>query len=85
MGKHVFARSKAIVGHDGGTVRLYENEVWSADDPVVKANPEQFSAEPVTVRRSPGSIAPAVEDVTFDQPVEAATATPGEKRRTRRV
>ena len=84
MGKYVFARSKAIIGHEGSTVRLYENEVWAADDPVVTANPDQFSATPVSIRRSPGQAAPAVEDATFDQPVEEATSTPGVKRRTTR-
>jgi hypothetical protein len=76
--KHVFSKAKTIIGHDGAAVRLYENEVWAADDPVVKAHPDAFSSEPTTVRRTPAGI--GVKDVT----VEEATAEPGAKRTTTR-
>lgn len=83
MGKYVFSTAKAIVAHVGGTVRLYENEVWAADDPVVKANPDAFSDEPVSIRRTPGPVTPtAVEEATAAAEVEDTTAEPGAKRRT---
>lgn len=78
---HVFSTAKAIVAVDGVPVRLYENEVWAADDPVVKANPTCFSTEPVKIRRTPGPATPSVETATEPE-VEDTTAEPGAKRRT---
>lgn len=66
---YVYATATTIVGP--GRVRIYEGEVWAADDPVVKAHPDLFSDTPSKLRRT----APA--------PVETASAAPGEKRRTR--
>lgn len=72
---YVYALSTTIaVTPDGDKVRVHEGEVWAADDPLVKASPKLFGKTPSKVRRT----APEKE-----QPVEQATAAPGEKRRTR--
>ena len=52
---------------------------WSADDPVVKAHPEMFSADPRW------GLAYSVEPEGWDAPVEQATAAPGERRTIRRA
>lgn len=72
MADFVLSKSKVIVGHNGEQFRLYEDELWAADDPLVKAHPELFTRTPAKVRRS--APAPVVEE---------ATAEPGAKRRTR--
>ena len=51
---------------------LRKGEAWSADDPVVRAHPGLFSADPGKARAS-------------ERPVEQATRAPGEKSRARRV
>ena len=72
---YAYAKSTTIIGHQGGRVRLYEGEVWAANDPVVVDHPEFFSDKPTKLRRTaPGAA-----------PVETATAVPGEKRTTRRT
>ena len=53
---------------------LIQDEAWDADDPVVKARPDLFNAEPSIVR---GVRAPAPPT---EASVETATAAPGEKR-----
>lgn len=68
---YVFAVSSASVGWNDGLVRLFEGDVWRADDPFVKAHPRFFSSVPVRVHSVAGV-------------VEQATAAPGEKRQTKR-
>lgn len=55
------------------TAQLVQDEAWDADDPIVKARPELFNAEPSIVRGTRKR----------EAPVETATAEPGEKRTTR--
>ena len=52
---------------------------WHVDDPVVKAHPDLFSADPRY------GLAYSVEPDGWDAPVEQATAAPGERRQTRRT
>jgi len=54
------------------TVNIVENELWDADDPIVKSHPQFFSADLDTHARR--TVAPKV--------IEEATAEPGAKRRT---
>ena len=72
MADHVFAASTCAIRHADQVIRLRIGETWAANDPVVKAHPELFSALPETVKRSTPE-------------VETATAAPGEKRGRRRA
>lgn len=68
----VFAATTAVVFWNGERVRLHRDDIWYANDPLVKARPELFTDRPQVIRGS---------GVT----VETATAEPGEKRPVRRV
>lgn len=60
-----------------GITRVEAGTVWPADDPIVKAQPQGFSADPT---KAPGFRC----TVNPHGDVEQASATPGEKRNTRR-
>jgi hypothetical protein len=60
-----------------GLTRVDAGTVWPASDPIVKSNPNGFSADPIA---SPGFRATARPPGD----VEQATAAPGEKRNARR-
>jgi len=62
----------------GARGMVHKGTHWSADDPVVKTNPELFSDDPRW------GLNYSVEPEGYDAPVEQATAAPGEKRNTRR-
>lgn len=66
-----FCSSSALIGWNGQTFHLRAGSVWSADDPLVKANPDMFSDAPEVLETSTG--------VKY-RPVERATAAPGERR-----
>ena len=68
----VFANCNAHLAN--GTLNL--DEAWDDNDPLVKARPELFNAEPTIVRG---------QRKQADPPVEKATAAPGEKRTTKRA
>ena len=71
----VYATSTTSITNDQGLAfTLHKGEVWDADDPLVKSRPGFFSKTPVIVRVSHGQ---------GWQPVEQATAAPGERRKTR--
>ena len=61
-----------------GTGMVRKGSHWPADDPVVKAHPDLFSADPRF------GLNYSVEPDGFDAPAETATKAPGEKRQTRR-
>jgi hypothetical protein len=65
--EYVFSQAACSFDHDGLTINLQPDQVWDANDPVVRAHPELFAADPVRVRRTVS-------------PVEEATAAPGQKR-----
>lgn len=65
----VFAATTTVVFHDGGRVRLAEDDPWEAEDPFVKARPELFRDRPRQVFGSRGRV------------VETAAVEPGGKRR----
>lgn len=77
----VYAKGTAVVmTPDGGRHTVQGGQHWPADDPVVRANPTLFSADPrygVSFSTPPRELA--------EPPVEQATAAPGEKRATRRA
>lgn len=57
-------------------VVVRRGEAWDADDPVVKANPSMFSADPAAARQT--------RLRSRDEVVEQATRAPGERSRARR-
>ncbi len=63
----------AVDAATGLKIRLVPGEAWAADDPFVKANPDKFSLEPPTIRRTVARVI-----------VEQASKAPGEKRATKR-
>lgn len=67
-GNLVYGLVAAVTFVDGQRVRVVVDEAWDADDPVVKARPDLFTAAPSRVQTT----------------VEQATQAPGEKRTTRR-
>ena len=76
----VYAKwSGQVAAPDGGRWNVQGGQHWPADDPVVLANPGMFSADPrfgVTYSAAPAELS--------EEPVEQATAGPGEKRNVRR-
>lgn len=75
----VFARETRHVGTaagGGGVVR--KGSHWPAEDPVVVANPDLFTADPRY------GMSYSVQPDGWDAPVEQATSAPGERRATRR-
>lgn len=64
---------------EGGRAQVWKGSHWPADDPIVKAFPTHFTADPrygLQFTKQPSG--------WEDPPVEQATAAPGEKRQTRR-
>jgi hypothetical protein len=77
----VYARwTQQVSTPDGGRHSVIGGQHWPADDPVVKAAPDGlFDTDPrygVTYSTPPAELA--------EEPVEQATAGPGEKRNVRR-
>lgn len=79
----VYATTTAYVS-DGMTI--HKGQHWSADDPVVRANPDLFSPDPrYGLTFSPGAAPREMAYAPGEEiPVEQATAGPGEKRTVRR-
>jgi len=71
--KVVYARARFIPGGYGGVVEFGTH--WPADDPIVAAHPDMFSADPGFGLAY--SVPPAE---LLDPPVEMASAAPGERR-----
>lgn len=67
----VVAVNTANVSCGGRRWHVQRGSAWAADDPVVKAHPDLFTAE-------------AGANVHRSVPVEQATRAPGERRATRR-
>jgi hypothetical protein len=76
----VYAKySTQVVTPDGARWSVQGGQHWPADDPVVRAAQDVFSADArygVSFSAAPAELA--------DPPVEQATAAPGEKRNVRR-
>lgn len=70
-----------IVLPSGSTVIVHKGTHWPAGDPVVKLRPELFTTDPRYGLLY--TAAPPGYDAELE-PVEAATAVPGEKRSARR-
>jgi hypothetical protein len=60
---------------DGALTPVFVGQHWRASDPVVKASPDMFSADPRFGLCGYGT--PAADELP---PVEQATAAPGERR-----
>ncbi len=69
---YVYPNCVTVVRWEGGRVRLNPEQQWPADDPFVKARADLFTTTPLNVAHSAGY-----------EPVERATAAPGETRRVR--
>jgi hypothetical protein len=76
----VYAKHSAqVMTPDGGRWNVQAGQHWPAGDPVVEAMPGMFSADArygVTFSAAPPELS--------EEPVEQATAGPGEKRNVRR-
>ena len=70
-----FPTAATSLGWRGITIDLRPDQVWSADDPFVKAHPDLFADEPPILQHSSGA---------RRRGVEQATSAPGEKRDVRR-
>lgn len=74
----VYATGNSVVAlPGGGRMRVTKGGHWPADDPVVKAHPELFSAD------ARYGLTFSAEPRGYDAPVEQATAAPGERRNRR--
>jgi hypothetical protein len=74
-----YATANAIINRPGGgAVRVRKGSHWPTDDPIVQAQPSLFSDDPRW------GLEYSVQPDGFDDPVEQATAAPGEKRNVRR-
>lgn len=74
MERIVYARVNARLMDDRGlSYNIVENQVWAADDPLVRQYPGHFSEEPAKVLRT-------VPEAQVEAPVERAVAAPGQKR-----
>jgi hypothetical protein len=69
----VYATATTMVG----PYRVEFGSYWPADDPVVKAHPGLFSADP---RKANLSSTVSVADDEGSPPVEMVTGAPGERR-----
>jgi hypothetical protein len=77
----VFATETAsLTSPDGSSVLVRKGTHWSADDPLVRAYPGVFAADPRYGLSWTGPPPPEMSE----PPVEQATAAPGEKRNVRR-
>jgi len=74
----VYAKSTVVLAHAGQRIPVRAGEAWDGNDPLVAQYPNEFTPAPRAVRVTTN---PQGWD---EAPVEAATATPGEKRQTRR-
>ncbi len=75
MERIVYARINARLMDDRGlSYNVVENQVWAADDPLVRQYPGNFSDEPIRVLRTVAAPPPT------EAPVERAVAAPGQKR-----
>lgn len=72
----VYAAVDSVLAHGGQRIRVKPGEVWAADDPLVAQYPQAFTDQPRGMRVTTSASGWAE--------VEQATATPGEKRTTRR-
>lgn len=87
----VYAVNNATLPHNGGQVPVRKGGHWPADDPIVQAYPDLFSADPrwgmaYTVEPD-GYDGPPLDPAAAQArgiPIEQATAAPGETRTTRR-
>jgi hypothetical protein len=72
----VYAKDSAVVPLDnGGRVMVRKGTHWPANDPIVKTQPSLFSTDPSY----------GLSYTADPEPVEQATAAPGEKRNVRRA
>lgn len=75
----VYATATAVVSlPGGGQTHVTRGTHWPADDPVVLAQPSLFSTD------ARYGLNFTARPAGYDQPVEQATAAPGEKRNVRR-
>lgn len=63
-----------------GETKVDAGTIWPADDPIVKAQPQGFSADPVDAPGFRCTVRPKEA-----RSVEQATAAPGERRQVRRA
>ncbi|HEY9418388.1 MAG TPA: hypothetical protein VIQ30_26800 [Pseudonocardia sp.] len=74
----VYATTTTVVTLGGAQHRVQKGTHWPADDPIVAAQPSIFSTDPRY------GLAFTREPAGYGDPVEQATAAPGERRAMRR-
>ncbi|MFD9949835.1 hypothetical protein ACFWYW_55800 [Nonomuraea sp. NPDC059023] len=74
----VIATDTVNVTWQGQRLHIPRGSAWDASDPMVKANPGLFTADDRFVNRT------VPREEAAEQPVERATAAPGEKSAARR-
>lgn len=72
-----FAQATCVTSVDGTLVNITAGEAWDADDPVVRTHPDLFADQPPFVRRFEGGLVQSYV-------VEEASASPGQRRTTKR-
>lgn len=71
--------TQPVTSKDGTRVMVQKGTHWPADDPIVAAMPQLFSADPRW------GLLYTVEPDGYDAPIETASAAPGERRTARRA
>ena len=69
MAGYVYGACEAVAYEDGVRIVVHEDQVWDADDPMVRKRPDLFRFDPLVPHGT----------------VEQATAAPGEKRASKRT
>lgn len=85
----VYASTSATVPFNGAQVAVHKGSHWPVSDPLVQQYPHLFSRDPrfgmLYTREPEGYDVPTDTTPVADvEPVEQATAAPGERRSTRR-
>lgn len=72
MSEYVWSHADALLADGRWHVRLNRGEAWWADDPVVQAYPELFSATPLSVAGSTGRPQPGITPIEVKPPLRAS-------------
>ena len=67
-----------FTSHISETIQLHEGELWAADDQVVAAHPDWFSADLLSTARRTGPPAPAAAVEVEEPDAQADDTTPEE-------
>lgn len=71
----VYVPQTAVTFYNGAPITVHRGDIWYADHPLVKEQPQLFTSDPNDVAITTPDFRPP-----SDLPVEQATAAPGEVR-----